>query len=146
MNDLNKKREEALNQALEAMYFGFRAIIAKPDEHLKALGLSRVHHRILYFIGRNSNCSVSELLQQLKATKQYVNRPLRQLIEQGYVSAIADAEDRRIKRLSLSIEGVLLEAELSGGQRQHFEHVFRKAGMDAEQGWRLVMSLLAEHR
>lgn len=144
MIDLNKQRETELNQALEAMYFGFKAIIAKPDEQLKALGLSRVHHRVLYFIGRNQGSSVSELLVRLKASKQYINKPLRYLIEQGYVLASPDAADKRIKRLLLSEKGMGLEKKLSGGQREHFSHVFEEAGVDAEQGWRLVMLLLAE--
>lgn len=144
MIDLNKQRETELNQALEAMYFGFKAIIAKPDEQLKALDLSRVHHRVLYFIGRNQGGSVSELLVKLKASKQYINKPLRYLIEQGYVLASPDTADKRIKRLLLSEKGMGLEKKLSGGQREHFSQVFEEAGVDAEQGWRLVMTLLAE--
>lgn len=143
MNDLNKMRTDELNQALEAMYFGFRAIIAKPDEQLKKLSMSRVHHRILYFVGRNPGCSVSELLRKLKATKQYVNRPLRYLIEQGYIVTEPDSVDKRIKRLSLSPSGTALEGSLSGEQREQFARVFDEAGIDAETGWRLVMGLLA---
>ena len=141
MNDLNN---DELNRALEAMYFGFKALIAEPDAHLKELGMSRVHHRILYFIAREPGCSVGNLLKRLQATKQYINRPLRQLIEHGYVRAEADAKDRRIKRLTLSARGAALEKELSGGQRRHFARVFAQAGPDAEAGWYKVMALLSE--
>ena len=144
MADLNRNRETELNQALEAMYYGFRAFIAKPDQRLGELSLARVHHRILYFIGRNPGCSVSELLQKLKATKQYVNQPLRRLTEEGYVEAVADEGDRRIKRLSLSPKGAALESELSGAQRSQFERIFQEAGPDAEAGWREIMRLLAK--
>ena len=133
-----------MNQALEAMYYGFRAFIAKPDQRLGELSLARVHHRILYFIGRNPGCSVSELLQKLKATKQYIHQPLRRLTEEGYVAAVADEGDRRIKRLSLSPKGAALESELSGEQRIQFERIFREAGPDAEAGWREIMRLLAK--
>jgi len=147
MADLNRPaddREAELNRALEAMYYAFRAFIAKPDERLGELSLARVHHRILYFIGRNPGCSVSELLQKLKATKQYINQPLRRLTEEGYVAAVADENDRRIKRLSLTPKGAVLESELSGGQRSQFERVFSEAGPDAEAGWREIMGLLAK--
>lgn len=145
MHDLNDRpdRQAELNQALEAMYYGFRAFIAKPDQRLGELGLARVHHRILYFIGRNPACSVSELLQRLKATKQYIHQPLRRLIEEGYVEARPDRADRRVKRLSLSARGSSLESELSAAQRDQFERIFRQAGPASEQGWRQVMAFLA---
>ena len=136
-------REQELNQALEAMHFGFRAMVFRPDQTLEALGLSRVHHRLLYFIGRHPQCSVSELLDVLKVSKQYLNRPLRELLQQGFVSQQADANDRRIKRLSLTAQGASLEDRLTGPQRDRFEEVFRQAGPEAEQHWRDIMQRLA---
>ena len=132
-----------LNQALEALHFGFRAITAQPDERLKALGYSRIHHRLLYFVGRNEGCSVKELLAIMRVSKQYLNRPLRQLIEAGYIEARQDGEDRRVKRLSLTAKGRCFEEKLTGEQRRQLAEVFRQAGPQAEQGWQKVMALLA---
>ncbi len=132
-----------LNQALEALHFGFRAITAHPDQRLKALGCSRVHHRILYFIGRNPGCSINELLGIMRVSKQYLNRPLRQLIGDGYVQAKQDERDRRVKRLRLTAKGRRLEEALTGEQRAQLAEVFRRAGPQAEAGWRRVMALLA---
>jgi len=145
MVDIKKSaaREAELNAALEAIHFGFRALIARPDARLAELGYSRVHHRILYFIGRHPGSSVNELLQILGVSKQYLHRPLRRLIEDGYVKATPDPADRRIKRLRLTARGRRLEAELSGEQRARFARVFAEAGPEAEAGWRRVMALLA---
>jgi len=142
MNDLN--REAELNHALEAMYFAYRAIIAEPDEVLSDLGMARVHHRILYFIGRHPRCSISELLQRMRVSKQYIHRPLRRLANEGYVIMEEDSHDRRIKRLSLTPPGLALESRLSGTQRIKFARVFESLGNDAEKRWREVMHLLAE--
>ena len=142
MDDLISEND--LNCALESMYFGFRSLIAEPDAQLKNLGMSRVHHRILYFIGRNPDCSIGELLEKLMATKQYINRPLRWLIEQDFVHATPDTHDRRIKRLKLSSKGAALEDALSGIQRDHFAKVFDQAGPEAQAGWYEVMRLLSE--
>ncbi len=131
-----------LNQALEMLHFGFRAITAHPDEQLRALGYSRVHHRILYFVGRNPGCSVSELLGIMRVSKQYLNRPLRQLIEDGYIQSRQDTRDRRVKRLRLTPKGRRLEEKLTGEQRARLAEVFEKAGPKAEAGWRRVMALL----
>ncbi len=133
-----------MNQALEALHFGFRAITAHPDERLGALGYSRVHHRILYFIGRNPGCSINELLGIMRVSKQYLNRPLRQLVEDGYIQTRKDRQDRRVKRVKLTRKGQRLEEALTGAQREQLSQVFRKAGPRAEAGWRKVMALLAD--
>jgi len=137
-------RETELNHALEAMYFGFRAMIAEPDAILADMGMARVHHRILYFIGRNPRCSIKELLQRMGVSKQYIHQPLRRLIEEGHVSVETDARDRRVRRLTLTDKGMELETRLSGTQRARFARVFERAGPEAEAGWRVVMRLLAE--
>jgi len=140
----NSKKVDDLNQALEAIHFGFRALTAHPDERLAQMGYSRVHHRVLYFIARNSACSVNELLTVMGVSKQYLHRPLRQLAQAGYVAFKTDCTDRRVKRLSLTPRGEVLEFELSDDQRTRFECVFQQAGPRAEAGWRKVMRLLAD--
>ncbi len=148
MVDTKRSQEEVdrLNQALEALHFGFRAITAHPDERLKALGYSRVHHRILYFVGRNPGCSVNELLGIMRVSKQYLHRPLRQLIEEGYIQSKQDSRDRRVKRLRLTPKGRRLEEKLTGEQRAQLAEVFRRAGPQAEAGWRKVMELLGARK
>lgn len=145
LNSLPSDREKELNEALEALHFAFRAVVAKPDAILAEHGLSRVHHRILYFIGRNPRLSVNELLATLGTTKQSLNSPLRQLTELGLVESNIDANDRRIKRLTLTPSGLCLEGQLSGDQRQRFARVFEVVGLEGETAWRKVMHLLSEN-
>lgn len=140
---LSPARELELNLALEALFHGFNAVVARPDAMLAKQGLSRVHHRILYFVGRNAGLSVNDLLAILQVTKQSLNHPMRQLTELGYIQAAADPQDRRIKRLSLTESGQTLEASLSGDQRARFARVFQQLGVEDEQAWRRVMNKLA---
>ena len=135
--------ETRLNQALELLHFGFRAITANPDQRLAARGYSRVHHRLLYFIGRNSGCSNTELLRIMRVSRQYLHRPLKQLIDDGLVTVSRDPRDGRVKRLALSAAGRCFEQELTGEQRRQMAAVFAQAGTEAEAGWRRVMALLA---
>ncbi len=137
-------RQQELNLALESMHFGFRAMIYKPDQRLAQLGLSRIHHRLLYFIARQPGCSINELLQTMRITKQYLHRPLKQMLELGYISQKTDTRDRRVKRLDLSSRGQKLEYELTEVQRRRFAEIFEQAGPDAEKHWREVMKLLGE--
>jgi DNA-binding MarR family transcriptional regulator len=144
LNNLDTYREQELNRALEALHFAFRAVIAKPDALLAERGLSRVHHRILYFIGRHPGLSVNELLALLGVSKQSLNAPLRQLTKLALIEAKADPRDRRIKRLTLTDEGLGLEKELSGDQRQRFARAFEIVGREGEITWHQIMKLLAE--
>jgi DNA-binding MarR family transcriptional regulator len=136
-------RQDELNLALESMHFGFRAMIFKPDQRLAELGLARIHHRLLYFIARHHGCSINELLQTMRITKQYLHRPLRQMIELGYIRQSTDSSDRRVRRLELSARGEKLEHELTEVQRKRFAEIFEQAGPVAEKHWREVMALLS---
>jgi len=144
LKDRTTPREAELNRALEAVFYAFNAIVARPDALLAERGLSRVHHRIMYFIGRNPGVNVNDLLGILGVTKQSLHGPLRQLQEKELVVATADAKDRRVKRLSLTPVGQALEATLSGDQRQRFARVFTQLGQADEAAWRRVMACLAE--
>jgi len=138
------KREHELNLALESMHFGFRAMIYKPDQRLAELGLARIHHRLLYFLARHPDCSINELLQIMRVSKQYLHQPLKKMVAQGYVRHQLDAADRRIKRIRLTAKGKKLEYELTEVQRRRFAEIFKQTGPEAEQHWRQVMKLLSE--
>ena len=103
------RRQQELNRALEAMHFGFRAMTYQPDRRLSELGLSRVHHRVLYFIARHPGSSVNELLEVMRVSKQYLHKPLQKMIALGYVEQSIDSDDRRVRRLALTQRGKKLE-------------------------------------
>jgi DNA-binding MarR family transcriptional regulator len=137
-------REDALRLAIEQFYFGYRAFTTPPDRILDQRGLGRVHHRILYFVGRNPQISVNTLLTLLSVSKQALNAPLRQLIEMKLVAMDTAEHDRRVRQLSLTASGSKLEAQLTGTQMKQLQAVFEQVGTDAETGWHQVMCCLAE--
>lgn len=143
MVDVN--RQEALRSAIELLYFAYRGFTDRPDRILERRGLGRVHHRILYFIGRNPDISVRGLLAVLAVSKQALNAPLRQLTEMKLVIALPVPDDRRVKSLRLTTEGSRLEAELTGAQMEHLRMAFERAGAANEKGWRRVMEELADN-
>lgn len=140
---IDSSRDHELNDALELFFFGYREFTAYPDALLATRGLARMHHRILYFVGRTPGIAVSELLRTLGITKQALNAPLRRLVELGLVSAAPGQSDRRTRELRLTADGIVLESDLSGSQRSRMAEVFASAGPAAEAGWRSVMRELA---
>ena len=133
-----------LHDAIEQFYFAYRGFTDRPDRILERRGLGRVHHRILYFIGRRPDVSVRGLLDLLAVSKQALNAPLRQLMEMGLVGAEASPDDRRVKRLSLTEAGRKLEAELTEAQTRHLHAAFERVGAQATAGWKAVMGELIE--
>ncbi len=140
---VDPSRQETLHRAIELLFYGYREFTDRPDRILERRGLGRVHHRILYFVGRNPDVSVKGLLEILGVSKQALSAPLRQLLEMNLVAVLAGSEDRRIKRLTLTPEGGRLESELTGTQMRHLSGAFDKAGAPDEAGWMRVMELLA---
>jgi len=141
---VDQNNQNSLNAALELFHFAFRAFTSGPDAILAEQGLARVHHRILYFVGRNPAISVNALLKILGVSKQALNSPLRTLKELDLIAANADEFDKRIKRLTLTVSGQVLENRLSQSQRELMTQVFSDAGNEAEQQWRAIMQKLAE--
>lgn len=132
-----------LRDAIETMYFGYRAFTDQADRILAERGLGRVHHRILYFVGRRPGVSVGGLKDILQVTKQALHGPLARLVALGLVAAASDGDDRRVKSLRLTEAGQALEAGLTGAQMRRLEAAFAAAGEGAADGWSRVMRSLA---
>lgn len=128
---------------MEAFFYSYRAFTAKPDEMLARRGLSRVHHRILFFIARNPGLSVSQLLAALGVTKQALNLPLRQLLERELIRSEACDNDKRRRLLELTAEGGKLEKALRQEQARLLQRAFDEAGEDAVRGWLAVNQAIA---
>lgn len=140
---IDSDREIELRNAIEGFYFGFRAFTALPDRMLEERGLSRTHHRILYFVQRDPGIRIGSLIDLLGITKQAAHAPLRQLHHQGLLTSAAAATDQRARELRLTKAGRALEAELTAVQMRVLNDAFGVAGQNAEAGWRGVMAALA---
>ncbi len=139
---VDQKREAQLRDAIEHFYFAYRAFTAKPDAILEQRGLGRVHHRILYFVGRNPRLAVNELLSILGVTKQALNAPLRRLITLKLVATEISSHDKRVKKLVLTDKGEKLETQLTHTQMKHLSEVFDEIGTKAERTWLAMMKAL----
>ena len=78
-------RDEELRQAMELMFYAYRDFTGEVDDILADYGFGRAHHRVIYFVGRNPEITVSQLLAILKITKQSLSRVLGQLMDEGYI-------------------------------------------------------------
>jgi DNA-binding MarR family transcriptional regulator len=131
-------REEELRQAMELLFYAYRDFTAEPDAILARYGFGRAHHRVIYFVGRNPNIAVSELLAILKITKQSLSRVLSHLMRDDFIIQ-KRGQDRRRRLLSLTSKGQDLEHLLTERQSERVAKAYREAGAEAVAGFRTVL-------
>ena len=132
-------RDEELRQGMELLFYAYRDFTAEPDAILARQGLGRAHHRVVYFVGRYPDISVSELLNILRITKQSLSRVLGELVRQAFIVQRQGTRDRRQRLLRLTVKGEALERQLSENQRRRIARAYRQAGAQAVEGFCTVL-------
>jgi DNA-binding MarR family transcriptional regulator len=132
-------REDEVRQGIELLFFAYRDFTAEPDTILARYGFGRAHHRVIHFVGRHPQMTVSELLDILRITKQSLSRVLSQLVRQEFIFQQPGSHDRRQRLLELTPKGRDLERQLSEPQRIRIANAYRQAGARAVEGFRTVL-------
>jgi DNA-binding MarR family transcriptional regulator len=132
-------REDAVRDGIELLFFAYRDFTAEPDAILARYGFGRAHHRVIHFVGRHPQITVSDLLGILRITKQSLSRVLSDLVQQGFVAQRPGAQDRRQRLLELTVAGCALEREVSAPQRARIAEAYRQCGAAAVDGFRRVL-------
>lgn len=134
-----------LDGALLLMHFAYRGLVVDADRYLSSLGLSRLHHRILYVIARTESLSIGSLLDVLGITKQALHGPIKVLREGGYVTADRDKINYRVKILRLTAKGSRVERVASGRERRAIEAALAAVPEQQQQSWYDVMLALGKN-
>lgn len=132
-------REAEVRRGVELLYFGYSHLLRGIDQGLAAQGLGRAHHRSLYFIARNPDITVSELLRILAITKQSLGRVLNELSERELIETRTGREDRRQRLLRVTPAGAELEALLFEALRETMSAAYAQAGQNAVTGFWAVL-------
>ncbi len=138
-------REEEIRRGIELLHFSQAEIARATDTQLQALGLGRADQRVLYFIARRPELSVSDLLRLLRHhSKQSLGRVLDPLVERGLVEIIPGKRDRRQRLLRVTAEGARIETELFATIRERMAQAYSQAGQGSVTGfWRVLETLIA---
>ena len=67
-------------------YFAYKTFITTADEIIEEYGISRQHHRFLFFINKLPGITIKELLLTLEISKQGSHGTLRKLKEEGLIN------------------------------------------------------------
>lgn len=139
LGNLNSIAEEEVRQGIELLFFAYRDFTAEPDAILARYGFGRAHHRVIHFVGRHPQMTVTELLEILRITKQSLARVLAELVRQEFILQRPGPRDRRQRLLELTPKGRELERLLSEPQRIRIANAYRQAGVQAVGGFRKVL-------
>jgi DNA-binding MarR family transcriptional regulator len=138
-------REGEVRRGMELLYFGYTRLTRSIDEGLAKHGLGRAHHRALYFIARQPDLTVSELLKFLAITKQSLGRVINDLSERGLIETCPGTADRRQKLLRLTPDGDEFEAQLFDSLRTKLAAAYGAAGQESVTGfWRVLEGLIPD--
>jgi DNA-binding MarR family transcriptional regulator len=137
-------REEEIRRGIELLHFGQTEILSAIDDQLAGLGLGRADQRVLYFVARRPDLTVSALLRLLGITKQSLGRVLDGLAERGLIESRTGPRDRRQRLLRLTAEGSAIEARLFEAMRERMALAYSQAGQGSVTGfWRVLEYLIA---
>lgn len=137
--------EDAIRGGMDLLFFINTRHLRRADEKLAKLGLGRAHHRVLYFVARKPELSVSDLLMLLAVTKQSLGRITKDLTVNGLIEIKVGERDRRQRLLRLTSEGVALEHELFQDLRDNVARAYAAAGASAVGGfWVFAQHLIGD--
>jgi DNA-binding MarR family transcriptional regulator len=145
INQFRFVKLDPLDEAIELMFFGWKGSIRQADIHLASVGLSRVHHRILYAIARRDDLTVGELHEILSISKQALHRPMKQLFDQDFVQSTRSPTSHRHKILRLTPKGRRTERAASNRERDIMKRAFAAVGKSARESWCDVMAFVTDN-
>lgn len=128
--------------SLILFHFAYKTFINTADEIIEQYGMSRQHHRFLFYISKMPGISVKELLDFLEITKQGSHRTLNKLKDEHLIEEYQSNEDKRVKNLYATKEGKELVKVLNREQMDLLTKILDEAGTD----WFNVMEAYANQR
>ena len=151
MTDLNKLltplflNEKEIRKIIELFFFSYRDFTAGPDKILEKINFGRAHHRVIYFVGKQKNITIKELLSILQITKQSLSRVLNQLVKEEYIF-LSIGLDKRTKKLSLTKKGEDLERNLTNIQIKKIKKIIKNFNEKDINGFKKILYNLIEEK
>lgn len=127
---------------LMLFHFAYKTFVNTADEIIEKHGMSRQHHRFLFYISKIPGISVKELLNLLEITKQGSHRTLGKLKDEELIEEHLSKEDKRVKNLYPTEKGKELVEILNKEQNNMLQTILHEVGTD----WFNVMESYANQR
>lgn len=123
-------------------YFAYKTFIHTADEIIEKKGMSRQHHRFLFFIDKVPGITIKDLLKSMEISKQGSHQTLKKLKDEGLVIEKKSQTDGRVKELFVTDKGHHLVTEINQAQNDLLQSIKSKVGNN----WNAMMEELASKR
>jgi len=105
MKDFLYLKDDQIREFLELLHNAYRKTNSLPQSFTSDKVIGEAQIRALKKIEKRPGISFSELMFELKVTKQSLNRVLRSLIKNKYIKQIKSKTDTRVKKHFLEHKG-----------------------------------------
>ena len=127
MKELLYLKDEQIKDFIQLLFYAYRETFSDPKEILAKNFFGPAHLRALNLIERNPGTSLSELMFQLKITKQSLGRVLRDLLKSKMIKQIKDKEDTRKKNLFLDKDGKVFFDKIYEAQKKRIFNALKNS-------------------
>ena len=131
MKDLLYLKDDQIKDFIQLLSYAYRETFSDPKYVLSKKFFGPAHLRALHMIERYPGISLTELIFNLKVTKQSLNRVLRDLIKNKMIIQKIDFNDTRKKKLFLDKDGKLFFNSVYSAQKKRIFNALKNSEPDA---------------
>ena len=124
MKELLYLKDEQLKDLIEKLFVGYREIFSDSKKILDKYSIGMAHNKVILLLSIYEGISISELLKNLKVTKQSLNRVLKDLIKLEILEFRKDGQDSRVKHVYLNEKGKKVFQEIFQSQKKRIYNAF----------------------
>ena len=118
MKELLYLKDDQLKDLIEKLFISYRETFSDSKKILDKYSIGLAHQKVIHLLSMYQGISISELLGKLKATKQSLNRVLKDLIKLDLILFKKDERDTRVKHLFLNDKGKKISSEIFETQKK----------------------------
>lgn len=137
-------RDTEVDRSLELILLAERELAGLAMPLARRHGLSAADIRLLQLVAKHPAGTTADLARRLGVTKQTVSRQVAALTASGLLERRPSTSDARKVLLQLTEVGRARSDEIGELQRRRLRLAFKRAGADAVDGFRRVLTALTE--
>ena len=118
MRELLYLKDEQIKEFIEKLFLSYRDTFSDSKSVLDKYSLGIAHNKVLHILSAYEGITIGELLNNLKITKQSLNRILRDLIRNDLIIFKKDLKDTRVKHVYLNNRGKKIFEEIFSKQKK----------------------------
>ena len=127
MKELLYLKDDQLKDLIKKLFISYRETFSDSKKILDRYSIGLAHHKVLHLLSMYKGISISELLKELKVTKQSLNRVLKDLIKIEVIVFKKGNQDTRVKHIFLNEKGEKIFKEIFELQKKRIYNALLKS-------------------